>query len=229
MPSWRFDIAIEADLLEELARVIRLQPLAGDAYSGRSGYACQTRNPSAAGADTARPSCARGYARPLPTVLSIPNCRRLFDPELEPVALSNPISADMAVMRTSLLPGLVAAVLRNTNRQQPRVRLFETGLRFVPGQWITTGATLAMVVTGQRVEESWAVVPSEALTFYDLKGDLGEPAGPDRAPRMNSEFIRASKCRPCIRADGTRHYPKGIRSWDLSVHCTPRSAGRTGT
>ena len=64
------------------------------------------------------------------------------------VPLTNPISADMAVMRTSLLPGLVSAVLRNTNRQQPRVRMFETGLRFLPGEdCLKQVPTLAMVLT----------------------------------------------------------------------------------
>jgi phenylalanyl-tRNA synthetase beta chain len=98
--------------------------------------------------------------------------QQLFDPQLTPVALTNPISADMAVMRTSLLPGLVAAVQRNTNRQQPRTRLFETGLRFLPAeQGLRQVPTLAMVVTGQRFGESWAVA-SETSDFFDLKGDL---------------------------------------------------------
>ena len=71
----------------------------------------------------------------------------------------------MAVMRTSLLPGLVGAVLRNTNRQQPRVRLFETGLRFVPGDaGLQQVPTLAMVVTGQRFAESWARLPSRRIS-----------------------------------------------------------------
>jgi phenylalanyl-tRNA synthetase beta chain len=78
----------------------------------------------------------------------------------------------MAVMRTSLLPGLVSAVLRNTHRQQPRVRLFETGLRFIPGDsGLQQIPTLAMVCTGQRFAEAWAMT-KEASDFYDLKGDV---------------------------------------------------------
>jgi phenylalanyl-tRNA synthetase beta chain len=78
----------------------------------------------------------------------------------------------MSVMRTSLLPGLVTAVLRNTNRQQPRVRLFETGLRFVPGpEGLVQTPTLAIVATGQRFTENWASA-KEASDFFDLKGDL---------------------------------------------------------
>ena len=82
------------------------------------------------------------------------------------------MSSDMAVMRTSLLPGLVSAVLHNTNRQQPRVRLFETGLRFLPGDsGLHQVPTLAMVCTGQRFAESWTD-PGDAVGFFDLKGDL---------------------------------------------------------
>lgn len=55
-----------------------------------------------------------------------------FDDQNKPVELLNPISADMAVMRTSLWPGLVKALQHNQNRQQSRVRLFETGQRFIP-------------------------------------------------------------------------------------------------
>jgi phenylalanyl-tRNA synthetase beta chain len=78
----------------------------------------------------------------------------------------------MAVMRTSLLPGLVSAVLRNTKRQQPRVRLFETGLRFLPGEdCLKQVPTLAMVVTGERLAEGWST-DAQAADFFDLKGDL---------------------------------------------------------
>ena len=115
---------------------------------------------------------ANGYREAITYSFVDPKLQQLFDPELEPVALSNPISADMAVMRTSLLPGLVTAVLRNTNRQQPRVRMFETGLRFVPGEsGLRQAPTLGIVVTGQRFAESWASA-AEATDFFDLKGDL---------------------------------------------------------
>ena len=77
---------------------------------------------------------ARGYREAITYSFVDPELQRVFDPGVDPVALSNPISADMAVMRTSLMPGLVSAVLHNTNRQQSRVRLYETGLKFVPGQ-----------------------------------------------------------------------------------------------
>src|SRR5690554_7762070 len=78
----------------------------------------------------------------------------------------------MAAMRASLWPGLVKAVLPNHNRQQTRVRLFESGLRFV-GQLpeLKQEARLAGVITGNRLPESWSH-GRESVDFYDLKGDV---------------------------------------------------------
>jgi phenylalanyl-tRNA synthetase beta chain len=88
----------------------------------------------------------------------------------------------MAVMRTSLLPGLVGAVLRNTNRQQPRVRLYETGLRFLPeADGLRQVPTLAIVATGRRRAESWADAGA-ATDFFDLKGDVESLLALTRAP-----------------------------------------------
>jgi phenylalanyl-tRNA synthetase beta chain len=171
VPSWRFDIAIEADLLEELARVYGYNKLpvahihADLVMSAKAETTLSIRQ-------LRRHLSARGYREAITYSFVDPKVQQLFDPQLTPVALSNPISADMAVMRTSLLPGLVAAVQRNTNRQQPRTRLFETGLRFIQGdEGLRQVPTLAMVVTGQRFGESWAVA-GEATDFFDLKGDL---------------------------------------------------------
>jgi phenylalanyl-tRNA synthetase beta chain len=171
VPSWRFDIAIEADLLEELARVYGYNRL--PVTHIRADLVIPARpetriNPRF----LRRHLSARGYREAITYSFVEPGLQQVFDPEIDPVALANPISADMGVMRTSLLPGLVTAVLRNTNRQQPRVRMFETGLRFVPSaDGLKQIPTLAIVATGQRFAESWATA-SEAADFYDLKGDL---------------------------------------------------------
>ncbi|TXS96203.1 phenylalanine--tRNA ligase subunit beta [Parahaliea maris] len=175
VPSWRFDIAIEADLLEELARVYGYNNLPITRI--RAGLSMPAQPESELSPRFLRRHlAARGYREAITYSFVEPALQQVFDPELTPVALANPISADMAVMRTSLLPGLVSAVLRNTNRQQPRVRLFETGLRFIPGpdtalEGLQQVPTLALVATGQRLAESWAS-PSEAADFFDLKGDL---------------------------------------------------------
>ncbi|MBN7795938.1 phenylalanine--tRNA ligase subunit beta [Parahaliea mediterranea] len=180
VPSWRFDIAIEADLLEELARVYGYNNLPVTRI--RADLAMPARKEAEVSPRTLRRHLsARGYREAITYSFVEPKLQQVFDPGLEPVHLANPISADMAVMRTSLLPGLVSAVLRNTHRQQPRVRLFETGLRFIKGEerssdepglpGLRQEPTLAMVATGQRFAESWAAA-GEAADFFDLKGDL---------------------------------------------------------
>lgn len=171
VPSWRFDITIEADLLEEVARVYGYNRL--PVTHIRADLIMPARPEAELSSRYLRRHLsARGYREAITYSFVDPELQRVFDPEQEPVTLRNPMSADMAVMRTSLLPGLVRAVLHNTNRQQPRVRLFETGLRFVPGgSGLRQVPTLAMVCTGQRFAESWAV-PGDVTDFFDLKGDL---------------------------------------------------------
>jgi phenylalanyl-tRNA synthetase beta chain len=171
VPSWRFDIELEADLLEELARVYGYNRLP---VSHIRADLVMPARPEGMTSKRAlrRHLSARGYREAITYSFVDPKLQQIFDPQVEPVALANPISADMAVMRTSLLPGLVAAVQRNTNRQQPRVRLFETGLRFVPAaSGLQQVNTLAMVVTGQRLAETWASA-AEPTDFFDIKGDL---------------------------------------------------------
>jgi phenylalanyl-tRNA synthetase beta chain len=182
VPSWRFDIAIEADLLEELARIYGYNRLpvthihADLVITARPETTLSPRS-------VRRHLGASGYREAITYSFVDPRLQQLFDPELDPVALRNPISADMAVMRTSLLPGLVTAVLRNTNRQQPRVRMFETGLRFVPGEsGLRQIPTLGIVATGQRFAESWASA-ADATDFFDLKGDLERLFGLTREPQ----------------------------------------------
>ncbi|MEH6584609.1 MAG: phenylalanine--tRNA ligase subunit beta [Halioglobus sp.] len=171
VPSWRFDIAIEADLLEELARIYGYNRL--PVTHIRADLVMPAKPETELSPRFLRRHLsARGYREAITYSFVEPKLQQVFDPELTPVALANPISADMAVMRTSLLPGLVSAVLRNTNRQQPRVRMFETGLRFVPtADGLKQVPTLALVATGQRFAESWAQA-SESADFFDLKGDL---------------------------------------------------------
>ena len=132
---------------------------------------------------------ARGYREAITYSFVDPKLQQLFDPELQPVALSNPISADMAVMRTSLLPGLVTAVLRNTNRQQPRVRMFETGLRFVPGK--NRGCGRCRPWHCGRPGSAFASpgpVPADGGRLLRPEGGPGEPAGADQGARSSFEF-----------------------------------------
>ncbi len=195
VPSWRFDIDIEADLLEELARIYgynRLPtrvpdfPMAIRPHAEGRLRLSRLRNHL----------IARDYQEVITYSFVDPADNARFSPEVTPVTLQNPISADMAVMRTSLLPGLVNVLRYNLNRQQQRVRLFETGLRFVPGEGdVAQIPTLAGLIYGPRAAENWAD-NREAVDFFDAKGDLesllalgGEAEAftfaPDRHPAMH--------------------------------------------
>jgi phenylalanyl-tRNA synthetase beta chain len=176
VPSWRFDITIEADLLEELARVYGYNRLpvshihADLVMKPRPERNLELRQ-------LRRRLVARDYQEAVTNSFVDPVWQEAFDPGLAPVALKNPISADLAVMRTSLLPSLMGALTHNTQRQQHRVRLFETGLRFLPGanreglDGLEQRPTLAAVICGRRRDENWTE-SGESVDFYDLKGDL---------------------------------------------------------
>ncbi len=172
VPSWRFDIAIEADLIEELARIHGYDNLPVTHIQGALVMPSQPEGRLNI-RTLRRQLAANGYQEAITFSFVDPKLQQLFDPELEPIALANPISADLAVMRTSLIPGLVAAVAHNTKRQQPRVRLFETGQHFLPGfkPSDTPDKMLAMAITGPRTQESWTG-SAQPVDFFDLKGDL---------------------------------------------------------
>src|SRR5690606_18171044 len=171
VPSYRFDISIEADLLEELARVYGYNRL--PTRSLAAPLDIEPHPEAKLGLPALRNQLiARGYQEAITYSFIEPKLSALFDPETKPVALRNPISADMAVMRTSLMPGLVNVLRHNLNRQQDRVRLFESGLRFVPSvDGLRQEGMLAGLVYGNRAPESWGNV-AEPADFFDLKGDL---------------------------------------------------------
>jgi phenylalanyl-tRNA synthetase beta chain len=96
----------------------------------------------------------------------------LFSPELEAKELLNPMTADMAVMRTSLWPGLISTFLYNQNRQQDRVRIFESGLRFITeDKKLQQQTMLAGLICGNAAPEQWGT-RNRAADFFDLKGDI---------------------------------------------------------
>lgn len=170
-PSWRFDMSQEVDLIEELARVygynrlpvsriradLNMRPVA----ENRRGLATLRRY-----------LVARGFHEAITFSFVSSDMQSLFNPEVAPVALRNPISSDLGVMRTSLIPGLLSALSYNTKRQSPRVRLFESGARFTPdGDGVTQEAMIGLAITGSRHRESWASSTDKA-DFFDIKGEV---------------------------------------------------------
>ena len=170
-PSHRFDVRIEEDLVEEVARLRGFDSIA-EAHAIAPqipGYATETRLSN----DRVLTAMAdRGYREAITNTFVDPAVQRLLFPETPTLALSNPISAELGEMRVSLWSSLIPACRDNMRRQQSRVRLFEIGNKFdVAGGALREIETLAGVATGARWPEQWGS-PREALDFYDVKGDV---------------------------------------------------------
>jgi len=170
-PSYRFDIALEIDLIEEVARVYGYHRIEGGHQTLKSEIVIQPENQLPV-QRLQNALVDMGYWEAITFTFVDPAMERLLAPGLSPVKLANPLSSELAVMRTTLWSGLLKAVQHNLNRQQNRVRLFETGLSFVPeGEEIIQEQKLAGVLTGNAYPESW-LRPDREVDFYDLKGDV---------------------------------------------------------
>jgi phenylalanyl-tRNA synthetase beta chain len=188
-PSWRFDIQIEPDLIEEVVRIGGL-----DAIEERAPMMAVV--PRMLASDQVgeqvvlRTLAARGYQEVITYGFVDPSLQRqllAMQPGGAPPAieLANPIAADLAVMRSSLLPGLIGVARENLRRQQQRVRLFEIANRFVVersaasvgagtgarGDIIREQKMLAGLALGSRLPEQWGS-PATAEDFYDVRADL---------------------------------------------------------
>ena len=180
VPSWRFDIAIEEDLIEEVARIHGYNRLPVRRPQLRLALRPADEAHTPLGR-LRRQMVARGYQEAVTYSFVAPELQQALHPEAVSPALANPISSDLSVMRASLFPGLVRALTHNLNRQQNRVRLFETGLVF-RGELdhLHQVPMLGALVCGPREPEGWSG-DKAAVDFFDLKGDLesllalGEP------------------------------------------------------
>lgn len=171
VPSHRFDISLEVDLIEELARLYGYNRLPVRYPQARLAPQAKAEARSEL-PELRRLLVARGYQEAITYSFIDPRQFELFSPGVEPLLLANPISNDMAAMRSSLWPGLVKSLQHNLNRQQDRVRLFESGLRFV-GQLdgLKQEPMLAGVVCGSRLPEGWAQ-GRDVVDFFDVKADV---------------------------------------------------------
>ncbi|MEZ2418730.1 phenylalanine--tRNA ligase subunit beta [Luteibacter sp. RCC_6_2] len=181
-PSSRFDIEREEDLIEEVARIHGYERIPTHVPAGEIALRAE---PEARLTEMALRDqlAARGYFEAVTLSFVSADLLKTWGVDKDQVPLANPLSADLAVMRTSLLPGLVEALRHNRARQQDRVRLFEVARSF----HATGGAPdeigrVAVVASGGARAEQWGEA-SRTVDFFDLKGDLdalvahtGEPA-----------------------------------------------------
>ena len=176
-PSFRFDIAIEEDLVEEVARIYGYSNFPAQAVSATMRIEPQT--------ETQLPLMRskqllvdRGYFEAITYSFVDESTQATVNTGVKSVALQNPISAELAEMRTSLWTGLIKTLVHNQNRQQTRMRYFETGLRFVDsgeGDGIMARMQqekmLAGIVTGDYLPEQWSN-EARKVDFFDVKGDV---------------------------------------------------------
>ena len=170
-PTRRFDIAIEEDLIEEVARIHGYDSIPTTTPAGQIRLAAPPEG-RVADAVLRRQLTGRDYLEAINYAFVDGDLLAAWQLQEGAVALANPLSGELGVMRTSLLPGLVAALGRNRARQQPRVRLFELGRVF----HLTAGAPLetpriAAVACGRQAAEQWTADDRE-VDFYDLKADV---------------------------------------------------------
>ena len=170
-PSFRFDIAIEADLIEEIGRVYGYDNLPSQAPVGK------LEMPACAETSVTVERIAEvlvdlGYQEAITYSFVEPGFQQALNPDLIPIALENPISSEMSVMRTSLWPGLLKALRYNMNRQATRLRLFEHGLRFYSEvKDIKQDIIIGGVLNGDRHPEHWSG-KSGPVDFYDARHDV---------------------------------------------------------
>ncbi len=183
-PSYRFDLQIEEDLIEEVARIWGYERL-------------PLRAPVAASPMRARPEAQRSVldlkraiaARDYQEVINYSFVESKLDHLLSgrrAIPLLNPIAAQMDVMRTTVWSGLIETLRANLNRKASRVRLFEVGRVFAADETVASGPLsvrgvrqpqmLAALAYGPQVQEQWGTA-TRATDFFDLKGDLESLAG----------------------------------------------------
>ncbi|MFL4395394.1 phenylalanine--tRNA ligase subunit beta [Acinetobacter pittii] len=191
-PSHRYDMAIYQDLIEEVARI--------DGYDN-----IQISLPSmdvqlAKYQDRFEISQLRqtvvtlGYQEAISFSFADAKLEKQLNPQVSPLMLANPISSDLAAMRSTLLSSLIPCVQYNLNRQQSRVRFFELGLRFdyqdaKSIEDLKQIPTLALVAVGSQQPESWHVKP-QPMDFFDFKGEIEEILA---AGRVKVEYVRSER------------------------------------
>jgi phenylalanyl-tRNA synthetase beta chain len=170
-PSFRFDVAIEADLIEEIGRVYGYDKLPAQAPVGMlEMHACAETSVTVE--RIAEVLVDLGYQEAITYSFVEPGFQQALNPGMKTIALENPISSEMSVMRTSLWPGLLRALRYNLNRQNNRLRLFEHGLRYwLQGNDIKQDIVIGGVLAGDRSPEHWSG-KGDPVDFYDARHDL---------------------------------------------------------
>ncbi|WWO96143.1 MAG: phenylalanine--tRNA ligase subunit beta [Candidatus Dasytiphilus stammeri] len=172
-PSWRFDLKIEEDIVEEIARLY--------GYNNIPSKSLKTHLIFNRSQPTHKISLNRirtllvdrGYQEVITYSFVDPKIQSLLHPGRRVLKLLNPISGEMSAMRLSLWSGLLSVVIYNQNRQQKCIRIFEIGNRFIPQKenLVKEDLMITGILSGNKYEEHWDM-PLRLVDFYDLKGDV---------------------------------------------------------
>ncbi len=178
-PSYRFDIAIEEDLIEEIARVYGYNNINNAAPLSRLEIT-QSIESNIPLSDFKTLLCAKGCYEAVTYSFVDPKSQALLFPEVKTLTLPHPISSDMSVMRVSLLPGLLQTLSYNQKRQQSNLSFFESGLVFTADENSENGVDqkpmLGGVFAGNTHAEHWSIA-NKPVDFFDIKGIVEELLG----------------------------------------------------
>ncbi|MCL4137133.1 UNVERIFIED_CONTAM: hypothetical protein GTU68_055334, partial [Idotea baltica] len=173
-PSFRYDLRIEEDFLEEIARVHGFDQLPRTSPEHRPTFRPVAEN-AVPVIDIKKLLAHRGYQEVVTYSFVEPEQLQTLRPDLPALPLPNPISADLSVMRTTLVSGLLDTMRRNQSRQLASMRMFETGLRFLPDIQIDDvlqqQSMIAGLLVGQHQPEGWSSDTRET-DFFDAKADV---------------------------------------------------------
>lgn len=191
-PSHRYDMAIYQDLIEEVARIdgydnIQISLPSMDVQLAKYQDRFEI-------AELRQTIVTLGYQEAISFSFADAKLEKQLNPQVNPLMLANPISSDLAAMRSTLLSSLIPCVQYNLNRQQSRVRFFELGLRFDYQNAKSIAdlkqiPTLALVAVGSQQPESWHVKP-QSMDFFDFKGEIEEILA---AGRVKVEYVRSER------------------------------------
>lgn len=190
VPAYRFDINIEADLVEEAARLYGYNNIAYTMPMADL-FACPRSESHLSLRQIKQLLAARNYCEAITYSFVEPKMQELLDPALKPYVLANPISPELSVMRTSLWQSLMTVYIQNLSRQSLRVRLFEQGLCFKPSdKGLEQLSVLAGLCAGTVYSEQWGL-PNRTVDFFDIKKDI-EALFALRHDHQAVEFIPAN-------------------------------------
>lgn len=169
-PSYRFDVRIEEDLIEELGRIWGYNNLPTHLPSLEA-MAPARQETRLATATLKQVLVDRDYQEVVTYSFVDKKWIELLTPGQKAVSLANPISADLSDMRTTLWAGLLKTAAHNLNRRHDRIRIFETGLAFTTDNGLEQTSRIAGLICGPAAEEGWHA-RSRAVDFFDVKGDV---------------------------------------------------------